>query len=132
MLGHLGLSVPDLAAARDYYGELLPMVGYEEFLAAPDRLGYRPAQGKPGTFLFFYRAEHAGPYDRFAVGLQHVAFTVGTRSAARRVHAWAAGRGDPILHAPQSFPQYPQPYFATFWLDPHGFKLEAVCHHDRD
>jgi hypothetical protein len=29
-------------------------------------------------------------------------------------------------------PQYPQPYFAMFWLDPWGFMLEAVCHHDRD
>lgn len=28
--------------------------------------------------------------------------------------------------------QYPPPYFATFWLDPFGFLLEAVCHHDRD
>jgi hypothetical protein len=28
--------------------------------------------------------------------------------------------------------QYPQPYFATFWLDPWGLMLEAVCHYDRD
>jgi hypothetical protein len=26
----------------------------------------------------------------------------------------------------------PQPYFATFWLDPRGFMFEAVCHHDLD
>ena len=26
----------------------------------------------------------------------------------------------------------PPPYFATFWIDPFGFMLEAVCHHDRD
>ena len=29
-------------------------------------------------------------------------------------------------------PQYPQPYFATFWLDPWGLMFEAVCHYDRD
>jgi hypothetical protein len=23
-------------------------------------------------------------------------------------------------------------YFATLWLDPFGFMIEAVCHHDRD
>ena len=32
---------------------------------------------------------------------------------------------------PQHFPEYPPPYYATFWLDPFGFMLEAVCHHDR-
>ena len=37
-----------------------------------------------------------------------------------------------VLHEPQHFPQYPQPYLATFWLDPFGFMLEAVCHHDRE
>jgi hypothetical protein len=34
-------------------------------------------------------------------------------------------------HAPHEFPQHPPPYFATFWLDPFGFLVEAVCHHDR-
>jgi len=36
-----------------------------------------------------------------------------------------------VVRAPQAFPQYPPPYYATFWLDPFGFMLEAVCHHDR-
>ena len=29
---------------------------------------------------------------------------------------------------PGEFPQYGEHCFATYWLDPHGFKLEAVCH----
>jgi len=40
--------------------------------------------------------------------------------------------GSEIVHQPQEFPQYPPLYFATFWLDPFGFLLEAVCHHGRD
>jgi len=47
------------------------------------------------------------------------------------VHDAAVRLGSTVLHGPQVFPQYPQPYFATFWLDPFGIKLEAVCHHDR-
>jgi hypothetical protein len=42
-----------------------------------------------------------------------------------------AGRGHEPHIFPQ-YPQYPQPYFATFWLDPWGFMIEAVCHHDLD
>ena len=65
-----------------------------------------------------------------------MAFMVRTRSAVNTVHTvvaeLAARSGGRVLHAPQVFPQYPQPYFATFWLDPWGFMLEAVCHHDRD
>ena len=64
-------------------------------------------------------------------GLQHLAFMVPTRSAVHAVHTRAVELGSTVVHEPQVFPQYPQPYYATFWLDPFGIKLEAVCHHDR-
>ncbi len=132
MLGHLGLNVPDLVAAKGYYDELVPFVGFEEFFTAEDRFAYRPANGKRGTYLFFYPASRPAAYDGEAVGLQHLAFMVRNRSQVRLVHELAVRRGDTVLHPPQDFPQYPPPYYATFWRDPHGFKLEAVCHYDED
>jgi hypothetical protein len=61
---------------------------------------------------------------------------VRTHSAVNAVHtvvAELAGQfGGSVVHEPQVFPQYPQPYFAMFWLDPWGLMLEAVCHHDSD
>jgi catechol 2,3-dioxygenase-like lactoylglutathione lyase family enzyme len=134
LIGHLGLNVPDLAAAKDYYDQLMPLVGFEPFLVAGDEFAYRPVRGKPGTHLFFYPATEARPaddYSRQAAGLQHLAFMVPTRSAVHDVHRAVAGLGSTVLEEPRAFPQYPPPYYATFWLDPHGFMLEAVCHHDR-
>lgn len=132
MLGHLGVNVPDLAAAKNYYDELMPLVGFEPFLTAADEFAFRPAGGKPGTFLFFYPTAEPGTYSRDRTGLQHLAFMVRTRSAVERVHQFVQRTGGEVLHAPQSFPQYPPPYFAMFWLDPFGIMLEAVCHHDVD
>jgi hypothetical protein len=57
---------------------------------------------------------------------------VGTRSAVHLVHGYVLNQGNEVIHAPRLFPEYPPPYFATFWLDPFGFMLEAVCHHDRN
>lgn len=54
MLGHLGVNVPDLASAKQYYAALMPLVGFEPFLDADDEFAFRPADGKPGTYLFFY------------------------------------------------------------------------------
>jgi hypothetical protein len=51
---------------------------------------------------------------------------VATRAIVREAHEWALARGAEILHAPREFPEYGQ-HYATYWLDPHGFKLEAVC-----
>jgi catechol 2,3-dioxygenase-like lactoylglutathione lyase family enzyme len=131
MLGHLGLNVPDLRAAKAYYDRLAPLLGFEEFLAADDQFAYRPAGGKPGTYLFFYPAREGGGYSRHGSGLQHLAFMVRTRSAVDAAHAEAVALGSEVVHAPRVFPEYPQPYYASFWLDPAGFMLEAVCHHDR-
>lgn len=132
MLGHLGINVPDLAAARSYYDDLMPLVGFSSFFATDDEIAYRPAGGKPGTFIFFYPAASASTYSKDATGLQHLAFMVKTRSAVNRVHDHVVATGGAVLHAPQEFPQYPPPYFATFWLDPFGFMLETVCHYDAD
>ena len=136
MLGHIGVNVPDLDAARRYYGAVMPLVGFEPFLDADDEFAYRPMAGKPGTYLFFYPSAVQAQYSRHQTGLQHLAFMVPSRSAVSAVHAAVAGLsarfGGSVVHEPRVFPQYPQPYFATFWLDPWGLMLEAVCHHNRD
>jgi catechol 2,3-dioxygenase-like lactoylglutathione lyase family enzyme len=136
MLGHLGINVPDLRVAKEYYGAVMPRVGFEPLLDADDEFAYRPAGGKPGTYLFFYPATESSAYSRHQTGLQHLAFMVRTRSAVHDVHTLVTELlpqfGGEIVHGPDVFAQYPQPYFAMFWLDPWGVMLEAVCHYDRD
>lgn len=132
MLGHLGVNVPDLNTAKDYYGRVLPAVGFVEYFSGPDEFAYRRAGDKPGTFLFFYPSMEDGEYSRHRTGLQHLAFMVKSRSAVRDVHRLVTELGSDVLHAPQEFPEYPPPYYAIFWLDPFGLMLEAVCHYDRD
>ncbi|WP_214318822.1 VOC family protein [Nonomuraea sediminis] len=132
MIGHIGINVPDLAAAKAYYDQVMPLLGFEEFLSSHDQFAYRPAGGKPGTYLFFYPALEESGFSRHRTGLQHVAFMVGSRSAVRQVRDLAEKLGSEIVHEPREFPEYPPPYYAAFWLDPFGFMIEAVCHHDRD
>jgi catechol 2,3-dioxygenase-like lactoylglutathione lyase family enzyme len=132
VLGHLAINVPDLGVARAYYDRVLALLGFEPYLAEQDQLAYRPAGAKPGTYLFFYPAAHPGAYDPGGCGLQHLALMVPTRSDVRAAHQLVLDLGGTVRHSPRSFPEYPPPYYATFWLDPMGLLLEAVCHHDRD
>lgn len=132
MLGHLGINVTDLKAATDYYDALAPMIGFETFFATDNETAYRPAAGKRGTYLFLYPAVDRAPYSAERTGLQHLAFMVKRRSDVDRIHQHVVATGGVVVHAPQDFPQYPPPYYATFWLDPFGIKLEAVCHYDAD
>ena len=132
MLGHIGINVPDLEAAKSYYDELMPLLGFEPFVVHDDEFAYKPAGDKRGTFLFFYPSQSGGEFSRQRTGLQHLAFMVKTRGAIHEIHRRVAALGAEVVVPPQEFPQYPPPYFATFWLDPFGIMLEAVCHYDRD
>lgn len=132
VLGHLGINVPDLSVAKRYYDELMPLVGFEPFFHNDNEFAYKPADNKPGTYLFFYPAVESGGYSGLRSGLQHLAFMVRRRSLVRAVHAHVVRAGSTVVYPPQHFPQYPGHYYATFWYDPIGIKLEAVCHHDRD
>jgi catechol 2,3-dioxygenase-like lactoylglutathione lyase family enzyme len=131
MLGHLGVNVQHLAQAKAYYDSLMPLLEFELYLSAADQFAYRPAGGKPGTYLFFYPAVEGEGYSRHRPGLQHLAFMVKSRAAVHTVYAKVQELGSPVIHPPQEFPQYHPGYYAMFWQDPEGFMLEVVCHRDR-
>jgi catechol 2,3-dioxygenase-like lactoylglutathione lyase family enzyme len=128
-IDHIGIGVPDLEAARDYYDELMHVLGLREwFETGPEGpLNFGP-DGALGSQVFFYKSEEPGAYSRHGVGLHHLAFLVASRAVVREAHRWACEREAVILDEPSEFPQYGEHCYATYWLDPHGFKLEAVSH----
>ena len=124
-LDHIGINVPDMAPAREYYDALMPLVGFQPFMSGDDWFSYAPADGN-GTQLFFYTAREDGAHSRHRPGLQHLCFLVETRAEVHAAHEWAVARGNEVLHEPQTFPQYHANHYAAYWVDPHGFKLEVV------
>lgn len=127
-IDHIGIGVPDLAAAKRYYDELMPVLQLKQWLpVTPDgSFNFGPDGGR-GPQIFFYQALEPAGYSMHGTGLQHIAFMVESRAIVREAHAWAVAHGAEILNEPREFPQYGL-HYATCWLDPHGFKLEAVCH----
>jgi catechol 2,3-dioxygenase-like lactoylglutathione lyase family enzyme len=127
-IDHIGIGVPDLAAARRYYDELMPILGLKEwFKTGPDGPPNYGPDGAWGPQVFFYEVADASPYSRRASGLHHIAFMVQSRAIVREAHQWACQKGAVVLDEPREFPEYGA-HYATYWLDLHGFKLEVVCH----
>jgi catechol 2,3-dioxygenase-like lactoylglutathione lyase family enzyme len=128
-IDHVGIGVPDLAAAKEYYDELMAVLGLRPWFVTGHGgpLNYGP-DGALGSQLFFYEAEEPGAYSRHGTGLHHLGFLVASRAVVREAHEWARAREAVILDEPAEYPQYGEHCYATYWLDPHGIKLEAVCH----
>jgi catechol 2,3-dioxygenase-like lactoylglutathione lyase family enzyme len=129
-IDHIGIGVPDLAAAKRYYDGLTPILGLCEWFPSgdgSDGFNYGP-QGARGPQIFFYQSLQPNDHSRHGTGLQHLSFMVQTQSIVREAHRWAIEQGSEVVHAPREFPEYGPPHYATFFLDPHGFMLEVVCH----
>lgn len=120
---HIGIGVPDVEAARTYFDELMPMVGFQPCFDN----GYCPEDFN-GAQLFLYPSEVVEDYSRRGVGLQHLAFLVTSRTEVDQIHQWVQQRGDEVLRPPQEYPEYGPDCYATYFLDPHGFMIEVVCH----
>ena len=69
-------------------------------------------------------------FELYAPGLHHVAFAVETRADVDAAHAAVVEAGAEVLHAPRLWPQYRADYYATFFLDPDGFRLEVAVARD--
>jgi glyoxylase I family protein len=67
----------------------------------------------------------AGAYDRYTVGLHHLAFEAESREVVDERLAWARAQGLEIENEPQEW-HYVPGYYAGFFHDPDGIKLEVV------
>jgi catechol 2,3-dioxygenase-like lactoylglutathione lyase family enzyme len=129
-LGHMGINVRDLARAKAYFDELMPLRGFEPFIADAGQFSYKPVGDQPWPALFFYPALAEGDHSRDRCGLNHLAFAVADRATVHAVHDRVRQLASDVLYPPQEFPQYHPGYYAVFWLGPEGLTLEAVCHRE--
>lgn len=130
-LSHVDLTVADLARSTAFYDQVLTRIGYKR----PPR----PQASTPPTWFVFGPHRHffsmslfqAKPddierrYDRHAPGLNHLAFHVPSRQRVEDLYTYLSGIGAKILRAPAEYPYTPG-YYAVFFADPDGMKLEVV------
>ena len=62
--------------------------------------------------------------------MHHLALTVESRADVDAAHAAALEADAEILHAPREWPQYHPLYYAAFFLDPDGFRVEVSAARD--
>jgi glyoxylase I family protein len=127
---HLDLSVKDPWAVPDFYEAVLGFLGYRRV-----REGARGFDWEltlpDGDFasIRVVKAEGAGrdrQHDRYSPGLHHVAWRAASRADIDNFHALLLSIGAMILDAPADYPAYGDPYYAVFFADPDGLKLEFV------
>jgi catechol 2,3-dioxygenase-like lactoylglutathione lyase family enzyme len=124
---HIDLSVSDVAAARRVYAPILDFLGYAMVKDRPDGCEWDMKGREPfGASLGIRTATSGGSHDRYAPGLHHLAWRVESRAAVDAAHALLVEHGIPVLDPPAHYPEYFGDYYAVFFADPDGLKLEIV------
>jgi glyoxylase I family protein len=130
-IGHVDLVCSDLERSVAFYRAVL---GLGEPVLFEGERGEQihylrfPAEGSGSLGL--RQAAEEQPFELYAPGLHHLAFAVETRSDVKAAHTAAVGAGATVLHEPREWPQYRSDYFATFFLDPDGFRVEVATARD--
>jgi glyoxylase I family protein len=123
---HLDLVVTSLERSVSFYRELLEPLGYSR---VGDIVGERGETVRyvagSGPAIGIRDAKVAGEYDRYRVGVHHVAFEAPSREVVDERHRWAMERGVQIESSPKEYAYMPG-YYAFFFYDPDGIKLEVV------
>jgi catechol 2,3-dioxygenase-like lactoylglutathione lyase family enzyme len=133
-LGHVDLVCRDVEASLAFYAAVLGPLGLEPPFGVPGERGETihylrfPAAGSGSIGLRQALAEQ--PFELYAPGLHHLALAVESRKDVDAAHAAAAAAGAVVLHAPRLWPEYHPAYYATFFLDPDGFRLEVAASRD--
>jgi glyoxylase I family protein len=140
-LSHIDISVGYPEKSIPFYAAFLEALGYRrETIDAPGWSGPNPRRAT--WSLRFADTLHFGielrparndsrdrRYDRYQPGPHHLAFHADSHETVRFVHEAMLAAGAEILDPPTDYsdhPAYTEGYYAAFYADPDGVKLEVA------
>jgi catechol 2,3-dioxygenase-like lactoylglutathione lyase family enzyme len=124
---HVDLVVSSIERSLPFYRELLGPLGWH---------GISEVEGERGETIWYISGPVTaiglrevqsgdGEYDRYRVGLHHLAFEATSRAAIDERADWLRSAGAVLESEPQEY-TYSPGYYAVFFYDPDGMKLEIV------
>jgi catechol 2,3-dioxygenase-like lactoylglutathione lyase family enzyme len=102
-IDHVFVAVSDLRRSEGFYDRVMPV------------LGFRKGEGTIG----------APDHDPYAPGLHHLCFRVVDEAAVDRAARELREAGVEVTE-PRYYPEYAPDYYATFFEDPDGIRLEVM------
>jgi glyoxylase I family protein len=123
-IDHIYLAVSDLARSEEYYDRVMRILGFRKntFLNEGDHhIQYYNRHF--GVVIRPARSDRS--HDAFAPGLHHFCFRVENSAAVDAIARRFAEEGV-SCSSPQLYPEYAPDYYAIFFSDPDGMRLEVT------
>ena len=123
---HVDLVVSSIERSLPFYRDLLAPLGWHRVGEVEGERGETIWYlSGPGTSVGLREAQAEGGHDRYRVGLHHLAFEASSRAVVDERADWLRERGAELESGPEEYGYIPG-YYAVFFYDPDGLKLEIV------
>ena len=121
LFDHIDLRVRNRRAAQEFYAQILPAIGFTVDKSG-ERWGLFEAPGEKGVdfFGFTEEADHRPNGNR-------IAFWAESRAVVDKVAEIIRKAGGKNIEGPELCLEYSPGYYAVFFEDPDGNKLEVCC-----
>ena len=123
---HIYIAVMDMGRSEAFYDPIMKLLGF--------RKGTTPIGGERHLHYFnqvtqytIRPAKSAREHDPYSPGLHHVCFRVQSQTDVDAAAKALRDVGVEVTAA-RFYPEYAADYYATFFSDPDGIRLEIVAH----
>ena len=121
LFDHIDLRVREMVPAKRFYSRLLPEIGFTVDSSGKEWCIFQAAGKGPVEFFGFTEARDHQPNDN------RLAFWAANRAEVDRLADVVRDAGGLNLEGPEPCREYSPGYYALFFEDPSGNKLEICC-----
>ncbi|WJV60917.1 VOC family protein [Pectobacteriaceae bacterium C52] len=124
-IDHLAIRVGNLKESKHFYDNVLNFMGFELEWAFDEVVGWNNGE----TMFWITQADAIGVRHKHRtgdVGYHHYAFELAAREEVDALYDFLMKEKVTIVDAPADYPSYGEGYYAVYFLDPDGLKLEAM------
>jgi len=134
IIGHIQITVKNLEKAEAFYDAFLPIIGFDLSKKAKGRVDAHNFD----VIEYIHPNITLGinsPRDQFKKddvhrrkpgSLHHLAFRAGSPKEIDQLYPFVVKAGANIVEPPRYYPQHGEKYYALFFKDPGGIKLEIM------
>ncbi len=122
--GHTKIAVSDYKKSYPFYKDIFDELGYKQVMYENDCAGWVSPHGYG---VWISQAEIPNYKYKFdAPGLHHVCLKAPSVKIVDQIYQSLLKKRAFIFDAPQKYPEYSDKYYAVFFADPDGIKLEIA------
>lgn len=122
--GHTKIAVSDYKKSYSFYKDLFKEFGYQQVVHKENSAGWASPDGY-GILISQAKITN-NKYQFGAPGLHHLCLKVHSIELVDKTYRFLLKKNVFIFDVPQKYPNYTNKYYAVYFADPDGIKLEVA------